>query len=148
MQILLVHNPFEFTKPKTWLAWIIRIVTNSEWNHCAVCIEIDGEQWVSDFQAHYKLRPYDEWLNEDKRRIFKLVYVESQVQFLQQKNEVIAGSGRYLGYDWLKLVNHLTKRKFGFVIFKENENRFICSEWVLFLQTGEKVNWAVPNDFV
>ena len=148
MQILLVHNPFEFTKPKTWLAWIIRIVTNSEWNHCAVCIEIDGEQWVSDFQAHYKLRPYDEWLNEDKRRVFKLVYVESQVQFLQQKNEVIAGSGRYLGYDWLKLVNHLTKRKFGFVIFKENENRFICSEWVLFLQTGEKVNWAVPNDFV
>ena len=148
MQILLVHNPFEFTKPKTWLAWIIRIVTNSEWNHCAVCIEIDGEQWVSDFQAHYKLRPYDEWLNEDKRRVFKLVYVESKVQFLQQKNEVIAGSGRYLGYDWLKLVNHLTKRKFGFVIFKENENRFICSEWVLFLQTGEKVNWAVPNDFV
>ena len=148
MQILLVHNPFEFTKPKTWLAWIILIVTNSEWNHCAVCIEIDGEQWVSDFQAHYKLRPYDEWLNEDKRRVFKLVYVESQVQFLQQKNEVIAGSGRYLGYDWLKLVNHLTKRKFGFVIFKENENRFICSEWVLFLQTGEKVNWAVPNDFV
>ena len=148
MQILLVHNPFEFTKPKTWLAWIIRIVTNSEWNHCAVCIEIDGEQWVSDFQAHYKLRPYDECLNEDKRRVFKLVYVESQVQFLQQKNEVIAGSGRYLGYDWLKLVNHLTKRKFGFVIFKENENRFICSEWVLFLQTGEKVNWAVPNDFV
>ena len=148
MQILLVHNPFEFTKPKTWLALIIRIVTNSEWNHCAVCIEIDGEQWVSDFQAHYKLRPYDEWLNEDKRRVFKLVYVESQVQFLQQKNEVIAGSGRYLGYDWLKLVNHLTKRKFGFVIFKENENRFICSEWVLFLQTGEKVNWAVPNDFV
>jgi len=148
MQILLVHNPFEFTKPKTWLAWIIRIVTNSEWNHCAVCIEIDGEQWVSDFQAHYKLRPYDEWLNEDKRRVFKLVYVESQVPFTRQKNEVLAGSGRYLGYDWLKLVNHLTKRKFGFVIFKENENRFICSEWVLFLQTGEKVNWAVPNDFV
>ena len=148
MQILLVHNPFEFTKPKTWLAWIIRIVTNSEWNHCAVCIEIDGEQWVSDFQAHYKLRPYDEWLNEDKRRVFKLVYVESQVPFTRQKNEVLAGSGRYLGYDWLKLINHLTKRKFGFVIFKENENRFICSEWVLFLQTGEKVNWAVPNDFV
>jgi len=85
MQILLVHNPFEFTKPKTWLAWIIRIVTNSEWNHCAVCIEIDGEQWVSDFQAHYKLRPYDEWLNEDKRRVFKLVYVESQVPFTRQK---------------------------------------------------------------
>ena len=148
MQILLVHNPFEFTKPKTWLALIIRIVTNSNWNHCAVMLTIDGEQWVSDFQAHYKLRPYDELLNEDKRRVFKLVYVESQVQFLQQKNEVIAGSGRYLGYDWLKLVNHLTKRKFGFVIFKENENRFICSEWVLFLQTGEKVNWAVPNDFV
>lgn len=148
MQILLVHNPFEFTKPKTWLAWIIRIVTNSEWNHCAVCIEIDGEQWVSDFQAHYKLRPYDEWLNEDKRRVFKTVYVESKVPLLQQKNEVIAGSGRYKGYDWIKLVNHLTKRKFGFVIFKENENRFICSEWVLFLQTGEKVNWAVPNDFV
>ena len=124
MQILLVHNPFEFTKPKTWLAWIIRIVTNSEWNHCAVCIEIDGEQWVSDFQAHYKLRPYDEWLNEDKRRVFKTVYVESKVPLLQQKNEVIAGSGRYLGYDWLKLINHLTKRKFGFVIFKENENRF------------------------
>lgn len=148
MQILLVHNPFESTKPKTWLAWIIRIVTNSEWNHCAVCIEIDGEQWVSDFQAHYKLRPYDEWLNEDKRRVFKTVYVESKVPLLQQKNEVIAGSGRYLGYDWLKLINHLTKRKFGFVIFKENENRFVCSEWVWFLLKGEKVNWAVPNDFV
>ena len=131
MQILLVHNPFEFTKPKTWLAWIIRIVTNSEWNHCAVCIEIDGEQWVSDFQAHYKLRPYDEWLNEDKRRVFKTVYVESKVPLLQQKNEVIAGSGRYLGYDWLKLINHLTKRKFGFVIFKENEiGRASCRERV------------------
>lgn len=147
MQILLIHNPFELLKPKTWLALIIRFVTKSNWNHCAVMLMIDGEQWVSDFQAHYKLRPYDEWLNEDKRRVFKLVYIEPQLPFLRQKNEVIAGSGRYLGYDWLKLVNHLTHRKFGFTIFKENGNRFVCSEWVWFLQTGEKVNWAVPNDF-
>lgn len=147
MKIILIHNPFEWKKPRTWLALIIRLVTKSYWNHCAVSIEIDGSQWVSDFQAHYKLRTYAEWLNEDKKRVFKTVYVESQVQFLRQKNEVIAGSGRYKGYDWIKLVNHLTKRKFGFVVFNESENRFVCSEWVWFLIKGEKVNWAVPNDF-
>ena len=84
-------------------------------------------------------------INEEFLRLFML---NRKYRYYSKKNEVIAGSGRYLGYDWLKLINHLTKRKFGFVIFKENENRFICSEWVLFLQTGEKVNWAVPNDFV
>lgn len=33
------------------------------------------------------------------------------------------------------------------MVFKENPDRFVCSEFVEYLLTGNKVNWAVPNDF-
>lgn len=144
MKIILVHNPFQWKKPRTWLALIIRLVTKSNWNHCAVLLKIDGCPCVSDFQERYKLRPFVEWLNEDLERNWIIVEDGIDKDLL---TEVTYASGRYKGYDWLKLVNHLTKRKLGFTIFKENEKRFVCSEWVRFLQTGKKANWAIPKDF-
>lgn len=147
MKIILIHNPFELRKPRTWLALIIRLVTRSCWNHCAVVVELDGVESVSDFQEHYKLRPFSEWVSEDKNRQVRFKKLDSVKDNRWLNDQIQFASGRFKGYDWLKLVNHLTKRKLGFVIFKENENRFVCSEWVEFLRTGQKVNWAVPNDF-
>lgn len=147
MKIILVHNPFNWKKPRTWLALIIRLVTKSQWNHCALAVELDGVECVSDFQEHYKLRPISEWLYEDTSR--KVRYKEFVSEHADRwiVDQIMFASGRFKGYDWLKLVNHLTKRKLGFTVFKENDKRFVCSEWIGFLQTGEKANWAVPNDF-
>lgn len=147
MKIILVHNPFEWQKPRTWLALIIRLVTKSNWNHCAVAVMIDGVECVSDFQEHYKLRPMSEWILEDTSRKVRFKEIDSEKDQRFIVDQILFASGRFKGYDWLKLVNHLTKRKFGFTIFKENENRFVCSEWVRFIQTGYRTNWAVPNDF-
>jgi len=148
MKIILVHNPFELLKPRTWLAWIIRKVTKSNWNHCAVAVMIDGVECVSDFQEHYKLRPFSEWQFEDKARQVRFKYYDTDKDSRWIIDQILFASGRYKGYDWLKLVNHLTKRKLGFTVFKESEKRFVCSEWIGFLQTGKRDNWAVPNDFV
>ncbi len=147
MKIILVHNPFELLKPRTWLAWIIRKVTKSHWNHCAVAIMVNEEECVSDFQEHYKLRPLADWVLEDEKRKIDFKYCDSDKDSQWLLDQILFASGRYKGYDWLKLVNHLTKRWFGFTIFKESKKRFVCSEWIGFLQTGEKANWAVPNDF-
>lgn len=147
MKIILVHNPFKWKKPRTWLALIIRLVTRSHWNHCAVAVEIDGVECVSDFQERYKLRPWLEWANEDSKRYTTIRHLDSDNGSKWLTDQILFASGRFKGYDWLKLVNHLTKRKFGFTIFKENKKRFVCSEWIGFLQTGEKDNWLVPNDF-
>lgn len=147
MKIVLVHNPFELSKPRTWLALIIRLITKSNWNHCAISVEIDGVETVSDFQEHYKLRPMSEWIYEDTSRKVRFKEFDSEKDSRFIIDQILFASGRYKGYDWLKLVNHLTKRKLGFTIFKENEKRFVCSEWLGFLKTGKKDNWCVPNDF-
>lgn len=147
MKIILVHNPFQIWKLKTWLSLIIRLVTKSHWNHCAVVVTINEVESVSDYQERYKLRPFMEWLREDEKRQFKIVHINPEKDSNWIIDQVIFASGRYKGYDWIKLANHLTKIKLGFTIFKENENRFVCSEWNEFLLTGKKVNWAVPNDY-
>jgi hypothetical protein len=147
MKVILIHNPFEILKPKTWLALIVRLFTKSYWNHCAVAVILDGVECVSDFQERYKLRPMAEWLAEDRNRSVRFKFVDTGQNDSWLIDQILFASGRYKGYDWLKLVNHLTKRKLGFTIFKENEKRFVCSEWIEFLLTGKQVNWAVPNDY-
>ncbi len=79
MKIILVHNPFEWSKPRTWLALIIRLVTQSHWNHCAVAVTIDNKECVSDFQERYKLRPMVEWSFEDAKRKIAFKYMDSDL---------------------------------------------------------------------
>jgi hypothetical protein len=154
MKVILVHNPFNWRKPKTILSWIIRRMTYRsdlpiQWNHCAAIQVIEGIECVGDFQSHSKLRPFAEWLEEDKERIYKIVEKESTMPRQWVKEQVMFASGRFLGYDWIKLVNHFTMRKKIFgnkAILPESENREVCSEFIWFLLTGEKVNWCVPND--
>lgn len=152
MKIILIHNPFEWKKPRTWLALIIRLITyrkdlEIQFNHCAAMIEIEGELIVSDFQERAKVRTYQEWQLEDTKRIFSIVDRPSCMSEAWIKSQIINSSGRFDGYDYPKLVNHATYIKKGFVLIKENLKRFVCSEWIEFLLTGKQVNWAVPNDF-
>lgn len=147
MKVILIHNPFEFSKPKTWLAWMIRKATDSNWNHCAVLIDIEGEETVCDFQARAKVRTYEEWLLDDKKRSYLIVEKKSIMPESWIRSQVINSSGRFLGYDFLKIINHATYIKKKLVVFKENPDRFVCSEFVEYLLTGNKVNWAIPKDF-
>ena len=147
MKILLIHNPFKLSNPKTYLSWAIRKVTRSHWNHCAVELEIDNTIYISDFQSHYKFREkYLYWATEATNREVKTIYVESELTDKRIQRACLNAT-KYKGYDFIKIVNHFTKIKFGFTIFTENPDRFVCSEWVEFLRTGKQVNWAVPEDF-
>lgn len=152
MKIILIHNPFEPFKLKSYLSLIIRAVTKKkslklQYNHCAAIVVLNGVPCVSDFQEHYKLRPLEEWENENTHRLYRIVELKSAKSDDWIKDQVLFASGRYKGYDWIKLINHLTIIKLNLVFFPENEDRFVCSEWTEFLLTGQKVNWAVPNDF-
>jgi hypothetical protein len=66
MKILLIHNRFRWSDPVTWLSLVIRIVTNSMWNHVAilhngVVTEAIGEGVV--------VKPYEDWCRHSDRLV-------------------------------------------------------------------------------
>lgn len=146
LKLIIIKNPFDIKKPLTILSHIIRKVTKSNWNHCAIMKEIDGVDCVSDFQSHSKFRPFNVWLNEDLKREYIILEVDSIMTDEEIEYNMKYSSSLYKGYEHIKLINQLTKIKWDFTIFKENPDRFVCSEWCWYLINGEKSNWKTPQD--
>jgi len=148
-QIILIKNNFNWLRPLTYLSWIIRKVTKSNWNHVAMCYYSDElkEYIVSDFQSHYKFRSLEIWNNENNDREYIIKDIETDTDSSFIKYETFFGS-KYDGYEFRKLISHLTFIKLGFKLFPENSKRFICSEWVYYLIKGKgyENNFKSPED--
>jgi len=149
-QIILIKNNFNIFKPLTYLSWIIRKVTKSNWNHVAMCYYSDElkEYVIADISQKYKFRTLEMWMKETTDREYIMKEIESETDSSFIKHHTFYGSAIYKGYEFRKLISHLTFIKFGFKLFKENSERFVCSELVYFLIKGDeyKNNFKSPED--
>ena len=141
-QIILIKNNFKLLKPLTWLSWIIRKVTKSNWNHCAILYK----NKVADMSTSYKYRNYDIWLSENNDREFIISKEVDSIFFKSDLEKILENKdGDLEGYEYTKLLNHLTKIKLNKVYIKEIENRMVCSEFVEYIINGTLTNWETPQ---
>lgn len=155
IETIFIKNPWKWNKPITYLSWIIRQVIAKYNvlpfvpNHAALRItKPDGEVWISDFQSRYKYRKEKYWLLEDTNRITATYSCESSLTDEEILEQIENASSIYKGYEHKKLINYWTKLESDVTIFKENPLRFVCFEWIGFLQGKGNVNFCLPKDLI
>lgn len=156
LEIIFIKNPWKWNKPITYLSWIIRQVTAPyntipEFVPNHACLKItkpNGEVWISDFQSRYKYREEKYWLLEDTNRITATYPFESTLTDDEILDHVENATSKYEGYEFRKLINFLTSIKWNFRPFPENSYRFVCFEWIAFLQGKPINNYCLPKDLI
>lgn len=71
MKVILVHNPLVWYKPDTWLYFLIRIFTKTQFNHGVIHVDIEGVPCIVDanFNGVIIRGNRDEWYTKEKRII-------------------------------------------------------------------------------
>lgn len=131
IQILSLHSPFNWKKPKRYLCYLIRYVTNSYWNHSAIYIEDGIDKYVieSDIGGVVMI-PYS---NYQKNGIIKLSEKIYPVEWTRISKHIGVAK-----YDYRNLLVHQTlKEIFGIFLPPKSKGRkgekFTCSEFVAYV---------------
>jgi len=121
MKILLIHNPFVWYRPATWLYWAIRMATKSEWNHAVIWYEENGLEFVAD--ANFK----GVFTRANRRArttsLRKVAYLQlPEIAGVDYLGRVKARFGD--GYDFGVYWRYITKKR------KKRPGRLYCMEYV------------------
>ena len=80
--VYLVHNPFNPAIGLTYLSGAIRYGTNSQWNHIAIEVELEGIIYIVEAVAEGVIRtPKDEWLLNATRFVQVLEPINTTINF-------------------------------------------------------------------
>lgn len=140
--IVSLHSAFEWKKPIRYLAWAIRKVTKSYWNHTAILH--DGIIYESDVQGIVMI-PFENWCNQIGKSTIQISLPESKPNIKRAIQKV--GIAKY---DFRALlIKHLIYTYFGVWIKsrkgKEGE-RFTCSEFAAYVIDTENPHLKTPSD--
>lgn len=130
VQILSLHSPFDWRKPKRYLCYLIRFITRSYWNHSAIFLVRNGEQYVIESDiGGVTMIPFK---NYQRNGIIKLSDTTFTVDW--ERIEKHIGVAKY---DYRNLLLHQTlKELFGiFITPKQGRKgeKFTCSEFVAYV---------------
>lgn len=99
---LLVHNPFDWKRPLTYLSWKIRKVCGVFFNHACIILKIGNKFYVVEATfPRVKITEYEEWMRKYKR-IIKLDPIESKFSEEELQLRIISQIGKR--YDWWSLL--------------------------------------------
>ncbi len=145
MKILLVHTPFNWKRPLTLIAYLIRKVTGTYWNHCAVLIELNNYFFVveSDIKG-VTITPYKNWVKEQTIKIYRVPDTDVL------KSKVLSKCGK-VGYSfkdlfWFMPIYLFTGQFYGQKVdgFSNKPTCYEYVAWVLGLTSWYKMT---PNTF-
>ncbi len=143
--VILYHTALSFA-PVSWLAWGIRKVTKSNWNHAALVLEIEGRTFIAEaFGGGVRLRPASYFLDRQRNRIKVLRPVYSNL--LNAKAKALDKLG--CKYDFLAVLQHLWKAIRGKWTGHTGDSaagRMVCSEYVAYcLGLTEWWTWTAAD---
>jgi hypothetical protein len=149
-KVLLIHNPLS-TQPLTWLSALIRVATNSHWNHVAIEVDLVGEDYIFEANGKGVIRTKKEdWLTSHNRAVLELTPIKkSTIDFHELFDKIGA---KYGFIDLLHIGKYLYKRRFkgenynwdGSVI--KGYDGFFCSELFAVLVKIENPHLVLPCD--
>lgn len=149
MKVLLVHTPFNWKRPLTLVAYLIRKVTGTYWNHCAILIELNSYFFVveSDIKG-VTITPYKNWVKEQTIKIYKVPDTDVL------KSKVLSKCGK-VGYSfkdlfWFMPIYLITGQFYGQKVdgFTNKPTCYEYVAWVLGLTSWYKMTPNVFEKFV
>jgi hypothetical protein len=103
IQILLIHNKFNWKEPITWLSYGIRVATCSKWNHIAIRID---DRVIEAKGDGVTISSYDDWFIHSNRIVKPMIPKEGiELNLL----DVLTTEG--INYGFLDLVQMLRRIK-------------------------------------
>jgi hypothetical protein len=152
-KILLIHNPLSSSRVVTWLSAIIRLATNSHWNHVAIELEVDNSFYILEAVGEgVIITEKDKWLTSYNREVLELSPIHEHTIDIKDILLVIGKSYGYL--DLIQIGKYLYKRNVkgqdyiwdgykGTALWKG----WFCSELAAYLMKLEKYHLFMPCDF-
>ena len=143
--VILFHTALSFA-PVSWLAWGIRKVTKSYWNHAALVLEIEGRIFIAEaFGGGVRLRPASYFL--DRRRNKIKVLRPTYTHLVRAKVKAMDKLG--CKYDFGALFQHLWKAIRGKWTGHTGDfaaGKMVCSEYVAYcLGLTEWWTWTAAD---
>lgn len=103
IQILLIHNKFNWRQPLTYLSYGIRVVTCSKWNHIAIRI---NDRVIEAKGDGVSISNYDDWFSRSNRIVLPKIPRKHVTLNLE---EVLFTEGE--SYGFLDLIESLKRIK-------------------------------------
>lgn len=151
MKILLVHTPFNIKRPLTIIAWLIRKVTGSKWNHCAIMVTINGVKFIveSDIKGVIMI-PFKNWVKDQEVAVYGVL--ESSYRNAKMYEKVGVSGYSFKDLFWFMPIYLLTGQFYGRKV-NGYSNKPTCYEfaaWVLdfkdwYKMTPEKFKNELEN---
>lgn len=112
MRILLVHTPFNWKRPLTIISWLIRKVTTSHWNHCALLVELHGQPFIieSDIKG-VVMMPFKNWVRQQQIAVFNTL--ESSHRMTNALKKVGVSGYSFADLFWFMPIYLLTGQFYG-----------------------------------
>lgn len=146
MKILLIHTPFNYKRPLTAVAHLIRKIAKTYYNHAAFLIEYNGLQYVVESDIHGVVRtPLKDWVRQQSVKVYE---VPESIEFnTHNKAMSMVGKVGYSFFDllWFMPIFILTNKYYG-LTQDESKNKPTCYEFIA--RCLEFNNWwrMTPNE--
>lgn len=135
MKAILIHNPFVWYKPATWLYWLIRVFTGSFWNHAVIHTSWETRPLTVEANYHGVIVKPREQTSE--RRI--IAYLEFPDTFDEGAFDRMIYSLNKK-YDFLVFFRYLLKRN-------RRNKRFYCFELLGYVYNMDTSKILTGKDF-
>lgn len=146
LSVALVHTPFNWRKPLTIISYLIRKVTGSYWNHCAVLIEINNVLFVveSDIKGVVML-PFENWATKNQEiKVFQVLSGADKNQKLLYKVGKVGYS--FIDLFWFMPIYLFTGQFYGQKV-DGFSNKPTCYEFVAWWLGMKDWYRMTPTDF-
>lgn len=148
--LILVHTPFCWYKPLTYLSALIRFFDKTYYNHCKLAVRHIGEVMYINEALAGGIRTS----NVDYNLAGKTIVVLRPKKSIENEVAFIVKADSYVGttsYYFFVLVKELVYLTTGYWIrsrWTKNPNKFDCSEYCAFVH-GIPIWWKVaPRDLL
>jgi hypothetical protein len=146
MKILLVHTPFNWRRPLTLVAYLIRKVTGTYYNHACFLHEVDGHQLIleSDIKGVVKTHLVD-WA---KQQIVAVYVIKDMPEAAVKRAYSFVGQFSYSFMDllWFMPLYLLTNKFYGRTV-DEAKNKPTCYEYLARVLDMQNWHRMTPNEF-
>jgi hypothetical protein len=76
---ILVHNPFNWCKPVTYLSWLIRKLTGAYYNHAAILVQAADKFYVVEaIFPRVIITEFEIWKAKDDERKYEIVEIDGK----------------------------------------------------------------------
>jgi|TARA_R110000851_G_scaffold112921_3_gene237314 hypothetical protein len=148
--IISTYTPFEWKRPMTYMAPLIRFFTKYKYTHVAIALECWGSMFICEaFTSGIIIRPVKEFPDKMKVSVIRPNFEIDKIG-LSKKALSKVSTTKYdlLSLVFFQIIYQITGKWYGHTKARKAEKKFYCSEYVAWLYMNVFSKWymTTPED--